>query len=182
MYKSIAVIEYRSVAMGFSAADTMVKSAHVKLLRCEVVCPGRLVIVLTGLLSSVQAALDTAKSASFASWLVDTYFLGNPHEGLLAALAGENIKTAPAAVGILEGYSVSSIIGASDEMIKAAPVDIISIRLAKGMSGKAYSVISGEISAVDAAINHGEKILLRGGFLVSKAVIANPDPQVWEML
>lgn len=180
--KSIGVLEYRSVALGLKAADMILKAAEVEMIMMQTVCPGKYIMMFTGKLSSVKAALEQGSMTPFDEVLVDSYMLGNPDESLLAAIYGTTEKVALASVGILESYSVASMVGVADQLSKTSPIRLIEVRLARGMSGKAYAIFAGEISAVEAAMVKGEELLSQSGFYLHGAVISNPDPRLWEAL
>ncbi len=180
--KSLGIAEYRSIALGLQAADYMVKAAEIKLLVAQVVCPGKYILVFTGKLSSVKAALEVANKPPFDTVLIDTYLLGNPDASLIPALYGASEKGNPEAVGIIEGYSVASIIGVADEIVKTSPTRLIEIRLARGMTGKSFALFSGELAAVEASMEKAKRVLLENGMYLQSAVIPHPDPQIWEAL
>ena len=85
MAKAIAMIEFMTVASGVSAADTMVKTSEVDILEANVVCPGKYIILISGDLSAVNAAVESAKT-KHSDKLVDSYVLGNPHESIFPAI------------------------------------------------------------------------------------------------
>ena len=58
MAKAIGMIEYKTVASGMTAADLMVKTAEVDVIEAKTVCPGKYLVLITGDLSSVRAAVD----------------------------------------------------------------------------------------------------------------------------
>ncbi|PHV72456.1 propanediol utilization protein [Sporanaerobium hydrogeniformans] len=180
--KSLGIVEYRSIALGLQAADSMVKAADIKLLISQVVCPGKYIILFTGKLSSVKAALEVAAKPPLDTVLIDTYLLGNPDESLIPALYGACEKGNPEAVGIIEGYSVASIVGIADEIVKTSPTKLIEIRMARGMTGKAFALFSGELAAVQASMEKAKGALLENGMYLHSAVIPHPDPQIWEAL
>jgi microcompartment protein CcmL/EutN len=180
--KSLGVVEYRSVAIGIQAADAMVKSADIKVMTMQTVCPGKYVILFTGKMSSVKAALEKAQTSPFDTVLVDTYMLGNPDDSLFPAIYGITEKGNPKALGIIEGYSVSSIIGVADEIVKTSPVSLIEIRLARGMTGKSYAMFTGELSGVTASMEKAERILKENGLYLYSSVIPNPSEQIWDMI
>ena len=180
--KSLGIAEYRSVALGIKAADAMVKAADIKPMISQVVCPGKYIILFHGKLSSVKAALEVASQSPFDSVLVDTYLLGNPDPSLFPAIYGVTEKGEAEAVGIIEGYSVASIVGVADEILKTSPTKLIEIRLARGMTGKSYALFSGELAAVEASMEKAKNILTENGMYLQSAVIPSPDPQIWEVL
>ena len=77
---------------------------------------------------------------------------------------------------------VGSIFGnpvlAADEAAKTAIVDLIEVRLARGMCGKSYLMLTGEVAAVEAAIDRAKEAVSDDGMYLDSAVIAHPDAQI----
>lgn len=178
--KSIAVVEYRSVALGMQAADAMLKTANVDLIFAKTMCPGKYVVLLTGSLGAITAAVEKGKSEPYQHILVDDCILGNPHPSIFEGLYCSADVGEIEAVGIMETYSVASIFQVADDVVKTTPVTILEIRIAKGISGKAYVIFSGELTAVQASIEKASVAVSEKGLLLSTAVIPRPDPRLWQ--
>ena len=58
MYRTVGVIELKSIAKGIEACDVALKSAGVRLISAHPACPGKYEIVLTGDIADVTAAID----------------------------------------------------------------------------------------------------------------------------
>lgn len=56
--QSLGMVELNTVSSGISAADIMLKTAHVEILISETVCPGKYIVLIAGILSAVTAAVD----------------------------------------------------------------------------------------------------------------------------
>lgn len=82
------------------------------------------------------------------------------------------------ALGILETYDAAAIIEAADIAAKTAIVDLIELRIAKGMCGKSYMLLTGEVSAVEAAIEKAKNLTGRKGMFLDSSVIAHPDDKM----
>lgn len=177
---SLGILEYRSIAIGMKAVDAALKVADVDLVFAKPMCPGKYVVALKGKLSSVQAAVDKGISDEFQSVYVDHAVLGNPDEGIFAGLyQTSNVKDIDA-VGILETYSVATVFTLADVIVKTTDVSILEIRIAKGISGKAYVVFSGELAAVTASMEKAKKEILENALIMQTSVIPRPDPRLWE--
>ena len=181
MAKAIAMIEFQTVASGVSAADTMVKTAEVELIDSSVVCPGKYIILISGDLSAVNAAVESGKTI-YADKLIDSYILGNPHESIFPAIYGTNEINNPKALGIVETYSAASILAAADTAAKTADVTLFEIRIAKGMCGKSYLFLTGDVSAVTASVERAKELIGDRAMLIDTAVIANPDKKTWNKI
>ena len=70
---------------------------------------------------------------------------------------------------------------AADTAAKTALIELVEIRLAKGMCGKSYVILTGSVSAVTAAIDRAKAGMENGVFLDS-SVIAGPDARLWESI
>ncbi len=179
MSRAIGMIEFRTVSSGVTAADVMVKTSEVELLEAQTVCPGKYIALVTGELAAVKAAVEAA-CAKFPEELIDSMVLGNPHESIFPALYGASSIERVEALGILETYDVASIIVAADVAAKTAIVDLIELRVAKGMCGKSYMFITGEVAAVEAAIEKSRASIADRGMFLDSSVIPRPDPQMIE--
>lgn len=177
MSKAIGMIEFKTVASGITAADAMVKTAQVDIVEAQTVCPGKYIAIVTGDLSAVKAAVDAAK-AQYPEHLIDSFVLGNPHEDIFPAIYGASNVEEVSALGILETYDAASIIVAADMAAKTSIVQLIELRIAKGMCGKSYMLLTGEVSAVDAAIEKAKAAIADDGMFLDSSVIAHPDKQM----
>ncbi|MBR5506766.1 MAG: BMC domain-containing protein [Clostridia bacterium] len=178
MSKALAMVEYLTVSTGITAADSMVKTANVELIEAHVVCPGKYIALIQGELSAVTAAVDNAKTM-YGSKLVDSFVLGNPDESIFPAIYGSTDVKNPSALGVFETYSAASIIVAADIASKTADVELVELRIAKGMCGKSYMLITGEVSAVQASIDTVKERLKESSMYLDSSVIANPDKETW---
>lgn len=181
MGKAIGLVEFKTVSSGVRAADTMVKTADVDIIQAETVCPGKYFVLVEGDLSAVRAAVDAAKNTN-TEHLIDTFVLGNPHDTLFPAIYGATEIENPKSLGILETYSVASAIVAADIAAKTAVVDLIELRLARGMCGKSYVMLTGEVAAVSAAIEKAKSGAGEEGMFLDSTVIAGPDEKLWKTI
>lgn len=181
MDKSIGLVEYKTTATGITAADKMVKSAEVEILEAKTVCPGKYIVLLCGKLSAVNAAIESGK-ADFGDKVIDSFVLGNPHESIFKAISGVSEYESLESLGILETFSAASSIVAADIAAKTARVELLEIRLARGMCGKSYVIFTGELAAVEAAVSNASEKISEEGMLLDKSIIPNPDNKIWEKI
>ena len=177
MHKAIGMIEFKTVSAGITAADQMVKTAAVEILEAQTVCPGKYIALIAGDLSAVNAAVERAKHTR-PDELIGSFVLGNPDESIFPAIYGTSEISGVYALGILETYDASSIIVAADTAAKTAIVQLIELRIAKGMCGKSYMLITGEVAACQAAIDKAKAAIGERGMYLDSSVIAHPDPQM----
>ena len=181
MSKAIGMIEYKTVSAGITAADRMVKTAAVELLEAQAVCPGKYIALIAGELSAVKAAVEAAEHTR-PEELIDSFILGNPHQAIFPAIYGTVQVENPSALGILETYDASSMIVAADTAAKTAIVQLVELRIAKGMCGKSYLLLTGEVAACEAAIAKAREAVAESGMFLDSSVIAHPDRQLWRTI
>jgi microcompartment protein CcmL/EutN len=180
MKKALGMIEFKTVASGITATDLMLKTAEVEVVQANPVCPGKYLATIAGELSAVRAAIDAAE-ARYPSMLIDKFVLGNPHETVQPAICGAMEIEHKGAIGILETFTAASAVVAADTAAKTALIELVEIRLAKGMCGKSYIILTGSVSSVTAAIERAKSGVGDGAFLDS-SVIAGPDERLWESI
>ena len=181
MKKAIGMVEFKTVSSGMRAADLMVKTADVELLQADTVCPGKFLALISGDLSAVNAAVEAAANSD-KEQLIDTFVLGNPHDSIFSALYGASEIGTPNALGVLETFSSATAVVAADIAAKTALVDLIELRLARGMCGKSYLLLTGEIAAVEAAIERAKQGAGEKGMFLDSAVIHRPDTKFWSKI
>ena len=179
MAKSIGMIEYATVSTGISATDTMLKTAEVEVIEAQTVCPGKYMVVFAGEISAVKAAVDTC-TTRYSAKLIDSFVLGNPHKDLLPAICGATQVNEVEALGVFETYSAAAAVVAADNTVKTSMVELIEVRLARGMCGKSYVLVTGSISAVTAAIEKAKKECQDGGMYLDSVVIPRPSQDLWK--
>ena len=181
MSKAIGLVEYRTVSSGIAASDILVKTADVNIIQAETVCPGKYFALVEGELSAVKASIEAAKKA-IPDKLIDSFVLGNPHDSIFNAIWGTTNVECPKALGVLETYSIAGCIVGADIAAKTAQIQLVELRLARGMCGKSYMIMTGEVAAVEAAIEKAKKEAGENGMFLDSTVIAGPDKKTWEKI
>ena len=165
------MVEFNSIAAGIDAADQMVKTAQVDPLFFKTICPGKFVAAVTGDVAAVSASVNAGRE-THADALVDWFIIPNIHRDVIGALAGATGITERGALGIIETFSAASIVVASDA----------DVRVALGLGGKGYALMTGDVAAVNAAVEAGSTAAAESGLLVSKVVIPSPAETVFEQI
>lgn len=172
--KAIGMVEYRTVATGIKAADLIVKTAEVELIQAQTVCPGKFIILFTGDLSAIKVSVDAAKK-EYPESLIDSFVLGNPHDSLFKALNCTAEIEGIQALGVIETFTGASAIVAADHAAKTAQVNVFEIRVARGMCGKSYVLLSGTVAAVTESVESSVALIKEEGLMLDYAVIPNPS-------
>lgn len=180
MKKALGMIEFKTVASGITATDIMLKTADIEVVQANPVCPGKYLATIAGEISSVKAAIDAAEKFN-SSMLIDKFLLGNPHESIQPAICGALDVKNKSAIGIIETYTAASCVVAADTAAKTSLVELVEIRLAKGMCGKSYIILTGSVSSVTAAIDRA-KAGIEDGLFLDSSIIAGPDERLWDSI
>ena len=174
---SIGLIELSSIAAGFQTCDAMLKAADVDLLLSRSICAGKYMVMVRGDVAAVEASVSAGVSQGNAS-IVDSFVIPNLDESVFPAIAGGAKVEELEALGILEAFSVASLIEGVDAAVKSANVQLVEIRLAMALGGKAFATLTGNVAAVESAIDSGAAVVARKGMLVNKVVIPHPRPEL----
>ena len=181
MYKSIGVIELKSIPKGVEAADAALKSAGIEMVSAHPSCPGKYEIVLTGSISNVTAAVSHVTSR-FDGYVIDSSIMGRIDEQVIAALFGTQTGEEKGSLGLIETFSAASTIKAADLAVKTARVSIYDLRVSRGMGGKGIVMLTGDVGDVTAAVEAGANYAKGEAMLSSYAVIAAPHADLWKQM
>ncbi len=181
MFKSIGVIELKSVPKGVEATDAALKSAGVEMVAAHPACPGKYEIILTGSISNVTASVEHVVE-KFGNYVIDSSIMGRIDEQVITALFGTQQGVKKGSLGLIETFSAATTIKAADIAVKTARVDIFDLRVSRGMGGKGVVLLTGEVGDVTAAVEAGSNYAKQSGQLSSNAIIAAPHEELWNQL
>jgi microcompartment protein CcmL/EutN len=170
---AIGLVEISSIARGIRAADAMLKMAAVDLLEAYATSPGKYLCAVGGDVASVAAAVE-AGAAEAGDELLGRVLIAHLHPQVLPAVRGEAPAAQVNAVGVVETSTVSAVIRAADAAVKTAVVDLLELRLARGLGGKGYVTFTGDVGSVQAGVAAAAIAAEADGALVATAVIAAP--------
>ena len=170
--EAIGLIELTSVARGVVVTDAMVKEASVRVLQSHPICPGKYMVLIAGTVGDVHSAMAVGTHYAGPT-MVDKLLIDNLHEQVIPAIANTRSPKTIGAIGIIETYGVASTVLAADKACKAADIELIEIRLATGLGGKAYVTFTGKQHMVEAAL-HAGVTALDGAMLFRKELIEAP--------
>ncbi len=176
---AIGCLEVTSIAKGFEIADAMVKAAQVEILINRSICPGKYMILVSGETDAVRSSLAAGETVA-GDTEIDQFLIPNVHPQVFPAITGTQELPPLQALGIIETFSVASLIEAADAAVKAAEVTLLQLHLAMAIGGKAYCTLTGDVAAVEAAVAAGVETIRQKGLLVEKVVIPQPDPQIFQ--
>jgi len=174
---ALGMIELKSVARGIMTTDAIVKKAPVLLLESHPICPGKYVVLFAGEVADVEESLAAGLHAG-GDLVVNSLLLPHAHEDIIPAITGSTVIEAFGAVGVVETFSIASCVVAADKAAKMSPARLVEIRLAQGLGGKAYFVMTGELADIEASIAAGRDHARSEGLLAGCEIIPRPHPDL----
>jgi microcompartment protein CcmL/EutN len=81
-------------------------------------------------------------------------------------------------LGAIETFSLCAAIAAADCAVKAARIRLIEIRLGRGLGGKSFITLTGEVAAVRAAVKAASEVEEVKGLMAESVVIPSPHPDI----
>lgn len=181
MLETIGFLELNSIAKGIEAADAMLKAAEVRLITAKPSCPGKYNVLICGDVAAVQSSLDAGAATGGAN-VIDTLVIPRVHPQVIDAINMATLPEQVNAVGILEFFDVTASVMGADAAVKAAEITLVEVRLGMGIGGKSFVILTGDVAAVQAAVDAGAVAGEERGMLVSKVVIPSPHPDLFDSL
>ncbi len=176
--KSIGLLELSSIAAGFEVADTMLKTSEVRLLLSRSICSGKYMVLIGGDTAAVASAIAAGEQVTNGC-LIDSITIPNLHPDVVLAIGRTQPVQPNGALGILESFNVATMIKAADAAVKAADVQLLELRLAMALGGKAFCTLTGDVASVQASVAAGRAVIAEAGLLVNAVVISRPHPDVY---
>ena len=174
---AIGMVEFSSIARGIYAADQMVKISEVEIVTAQTICPGKYIALVEGDVAAVQDSVHIGEKFA-GEYFVDSLVIPNVHHGIFPAITGATMPEHVTALGIFEPFSVATMITAADQILKAAELEAIEIRLGTGLGGKSFFTFTGDVAAVETGVEAGRGVAETKGLMVDAEVIPSPSDRL----
>lgn len=181
MFEAMGLVETNSIPAGIEAGDAMLKAAAVELVSAQAVCAGKYIVLVRGDVAAVEAAVEAGTEISGIT-LVKDMVIPNVHKQVLCAIGCCNEIANPQSLGIIETFSIATAVLCADAAVKAADVDLIEIRLGRGLGGKSFILLTGDVAAVRYAVEAAVEDYKEDGLIARTAVIPSPHPDLMKAL
>ncbi len=174
--RTIGCVELNSISTGLHVADEMSKAAEVGLVLARPTCPGRYLVIVTGDTGAVQSSVQHGLVIG-RDMVVDHFVIPSVHEDVIPAMNGTALVPRINALGCIETCTTAACITAADAAAKAGNVELIELRFAAGLGGKAFVTMTGEVSSVSSAVQAGVAVVGESGSgpVLSHIVIPSPS-------
>ncbi len=169
----IGILELISMADGFNTLDAVVKESPVTILKAEPINPCKYLIMITGDVASVEAAMDMGVNIAGTS-IVDHILLNNLDKQVIPAIKNCVPPEEWDSIGLLETNSVAAAVEAADMAVKEADIHIVGIVTGNETGGKALVKISGAIGDINIAMSSAVDMLNTKNQLYRDIIIPGP--------
>lgn len=173
MSTALGLMEFKTIPMGVAATDDMLKAAEVELIMATPICPGKYVTIFSGEVANVTTSIERGLVTG-GIFVIDSHIIPNVTPKILPALTGSTLIEGLESLGAIETIAAIGAIIAGDIVAKSGQVELIEIRLARGLGGKGEVYYTGELGSVEAATKTALERLGADGGIVSSVVIPRP--------
>lgn len=187
---ALAFLEFSSISRGLYVTDVAVKRAEVRILFSQPVSSGKHALLFAGDVASVVESHAAAVAAGDGTIVRDILIPG-VHADLapflqkhLGAANGEartetlmDALDSADSLATCESSTLAGAVLAADRALKTAPVRLIRMRLGQHIGGKAYFVIAGAQSDIEASADAALRSLIETESLARVDVIPRPEAQ-----
>jgi len=181
MSNAIGMVEFTSIARGIYVADQMVKISDVEIVTATSACPGKYIAIVHGDVGAVQDSVGIGERLA-GEYLVDSIIIPNVSKAVFPAITGTTMPERIQALGIMESFSLATMVIAADAVLKSANLEPLELRLGNGLGGKAFFTFTGDVAAVQTGVESGRAIAEEKGLLVNAEIIASPSERLLSSL
>ena len=184
---AVAMIEIADLSVGFAALDALAKEAQVVIVGAGTVQQGHWLVAFAGEVHPVELSFARALDRA-GNMVLDAVLLPDAEPRILPALSLGTLRPPSThkreiaegnALGVVQTSTSPTILRSVDAALKGAEVELVELRAAEGLAGRALALFWGHQHYVEAAIELATAAFARGrpeG--CSAVVIPNADPEV----
>ena len=131
--------------------------------------------LISGDVAAVRSAVNHAVD-TIGFGVIDHFVIPNVHKTIFPAISGHNNVQLLESLGIVESYSVASLIEGADAAVKAANITLGD--WVKVGGGKVSIIVRGDVASVKAAVEAGVQAAAKIGTVESEVVISRPSDKL----
>ena len=160
---ALAMLDIGDIPPGLRALDALAKEAEVSVVSAGTIQRGHYLILFGGEVEPVQMSFLRALELAGAA-VEDAVLLPHAEERIVPSMMRGLIRwPAPGdTLGVVQTGSPPTMLAAVDAALKGAEVQLVELRVADGLGGKAIANLWGELVDVQAAIGFATDAMARG--------------------
>jgi microcompartment protein CcmL/EutN len=152
---ALAMLQITDVPRGLRALDALVKEAPVDVLATGTVQCGHYLIAFGGQVEATGRSFAKAREIA-GETTIDSVLLPDAEPRIVLAFRDAVVRApnreAGDALGVVESAACPVLLASVDAALKGALVDLVELRVAEGLGGKALATFWGLLADVEAAI------------------------------
>lgn len=160
---ALAMLDVGDIPPGLRALDALAKEAEVQVISAGTIQRGHYLILFGGDVEPVRMSFERARSF-VQDCLEDAVLLPHAEPRILPSLMNGRIRwPAPGdTLGVVQTGSPPTMLACVDAALKGADVELVELRVADGLGGKAIANLWGELVDVEAAIGLANDAMAKG--------------------
>ena len=175
--EALSLIEFSSIPRGTKAVDALVKKAPIRMERVGTLQPGKLAVLFSGDVASVEASFQEALRVA-EDGVTDELLLPQVDPSVYRAALGAETGFEGDTLGVIESGTLAGAVHAADVAVKGAVVRIVSLRLGDELGGKGLVHLVGEQHDVEAAMDLVGERVPRAGRAIDCSITPRLDDEV----
>jgi microcompartment protein CcmL/EutN len=142
------------VPRGLRALDALAKEAPVEIFATGTVQCGHYLIAFGGSVEATVRSFERAAAAARGA-VLDSVLLADAEPRIVPSFRDQIVRSTALGdtLGVVQSTSCPTLLGALDAALKGAHVELVELRLADGLGGKALATLWGDVHDVQAAID-----------------------------
>jgi bacterial microcompartment shell protein len=175
--EALSLIEFATIPRGTQAVDALVKKASVTLERVGTLQPGKMAVLFSGDVASVEAAYHEALRVA-EDGVDDELLLPQIEPSVYRAVMGARGDWDGDTLGVVQSCSMAGAIVAADVAVKGANVAVIAVQLGDELGGKGLVHFIGDQHDVEAAVDLVKERVPRPGRALDCSITPRLDDEV----
>jgi microcompartment protein CcmL/EutN len=171
------MLQIADAPRGLAALDALVKEAPVEVIAAGTVQCGHYLVAFAGQVEAALRSFERAMAAAGGA-VLDRVLLADAEPRILPAFRDARVRPPSRgegdALGVVQSGTCPALLAAVDAALKGARVDLVELRVADGLGGKALATLWGELHDVEAAI----ELVCRVAGAATTSIIPNADLDV----
>ncbi len=149
MYTSLALIQFKSISVGYFSLDKILKTLPVEILKITNVCPGALFIVLSGVESDILSCKQICENINCHFQKID-----NVNENVIDLIKHRHNKIPTYKnVAIIETTKCIDAFKIADLCLKNNSIEVFRLDYMLGLFGKGVLFLSGNLSELNSSVD-----------------------------
>lgn len=142
MYSSLIILEFNHLSMGYSIIDRLLKNYDIDLVKVCRICPGKLLVIASGLVEDIQEIKDQLKKRKE---ILISVILG-VHPECIKLLSSHTAPEPAAALAVIEMNHALHAIEVTNYILQNFPIHINKLNIALGLFGKGVVICTGQLA------------------------------------